>query len=453
MNDTSSGRRLAGWKEIANYLNTSVRTAQRWEQELGLPVHHAGSSKGYSVFAFLGELASWLKDPNRNAIATNERPQPAVSKELRIGTSTWRFPRIVVPAVITAVAAGAILAALRFGAVRPPKLGAITFSGDQMLAWSNGKVAWSYDFGQPTRHLPPEELGRKRKVWIRPMNGYGKGEVIVAAPLLQFETGALSTDAVYCFSARGKVLWRHAFTDRVHFGGEECGPRWEVHALVVTGGATNWSVWCTICSYPTSVAMVVKIDPSGNTTTYFVNYGHLGHLNELQVPGGPYLLAGGINNESDEGALAVLEETTPSGHSPQAEALSECEVCPAGQPYRYFLFPRSEVIRVTGPPYNGVMEVFVTKAQIQVMTQEGVTASSSSGLWARYDISETLVPQSVFFSDKYWFAHEKLSAEGKINHGPAACPERFKPITVREWSPDEGWKNIMLPPVQSGIPK
>jgi hypothetical protein len=69
-----------------------------------------------------------------------------------------------------------------------------------------------------------------------------------------------------------------------------------------------------------------------------------------------------------------------------------------------------------------------------------------------YNISEVLVPQSVFFSDYYWFAHEKLSAEGKIKHTLSACPERLKPITVREWSPDEGWKNIPLPPIGSRPP-
>ncbi len=447
MSDTSP-EKISGWKDIAKHLNTSVRTAQRWEQELGLPVHHAGSAKGYSVFAYSGELESWLKDPNRNAIAINHPTQPEESTELRPQTSKWRFPRIVAAAVIMVVAAGSFLVVLKFGVFRPPKVGAITFSGRQMLAWSNGKVVWSYDFGQPTRDVPPEELSRK--VHIMSSDGYDGGQVIVAPPLLQFEAGT-STDAVYCFSAAGKVLWRHVFTDTVHFGGEDCGPRWEVQALMVTRDGANSSVWCTMCSYLKSVAILVKIDPNGNTTKWFVNYGHLGRLNELRVPGGPYLLAGGMNNESDDGALAVLEETKPSGHSPQTGSLTDCDSCPQGQPYRYFLFPRSEVIRVTGPPYNAVVSLVVTDAQIQVMTEEGL-GYEPGGIWALYSISGALVPKSVFFSDYYWFAHENLSAEGKINHSLSACPERVKPIAVRAWTPNPGWKNIMLPPVEPRIP-
>jgi len=284
------------------------------------------------------------------------------------------------------------------------------------------------------------------------MNGDPEGGVLVAAPLMQFAAGNLSTDAVYCFTSAGKLLWQHAFTDKIRFGREDCGPRWEIQALMVTGNEAHCSAWCTICSYPTSVSILVRIDPNSHATRYFVNYGHLGHLNEVHTARGSYLLASGINNESDEGALAVLEEGEPSGHSPQGGALSECDSCPQGQPFRYFLFPRSELIRVTGPPYNAVMGVLVTNAQIQVMTIEGPGAPRT-GVWALYDISESLVPRSVFFSDNYRFTHERLNAEGKIKHTLADCPERLKPITVREWSPHGGWENILLPPVESGASK
>jgi hypothetical protein len=51
---------LQGWKEIAAELDRSVRTVQRWEQKLGLPVHKLGKGMGYPVFAFKDELHSWL---------------------------------------------------------------------------------------------------------------------------------------------------------------------------------------------------------------------------------------------------------------------------------------------------------------------------------------------------------------------------------------------------------
>jgi hypothetical protein len=51
--------RLDSWKSIAEYLERSPRTVQRWHTSHGLPVHHFGGSKG-SVFAYSHEIDTWL---------------------------------------------------------------------------------------------------------------------------------------------------------------------------------------------------------------------------------------------------------------------------------------------------------------------------------------------------------------------------------------------------------
>ena len=51
---------LSGWKEIANYLGKGVRTVQRYEWELGLPVRRpAGKPRG-SVVATKMEIDAWV---------------------------------------------------------------------------------------------------------------------------------------------------------------------------------------------------------------------------------------------------------------------------------------------------------------------------------------------------------------------------------------------------------
>ncbi len=51
--------RLDSWKSIADYLERSPRTVQRWHAYHALPVHHFGGCKG-SVFAYAEEIDRWL---------------------------------------------------------------------------------------------------------------------------------------------------------------------------------------------------------------------------------------------------------------------------------------------------------------------------------------------------------------------------------------------------------
>jgi hypothetical protein len=52
---------LNSWKEIAVYLGRGVRTVQRWEANLGLPVHRPNGHLRSAVVAFSSELDEWLR--------------------------------------------------------------------------------------------------------------------------------------------------------------------------------------------------------------------------------------------------------------------------------------------------------------------------------------------------------------------------------------------------------
>lgn len=52
---------LDSWKEIAAYLNRTVRTCQRWESELELPIYRLDGSPKANVFAYKEELDRWLE--------------------------------------------------------------------------------------------------------------------------------------------------------------------------------------------------------------------------------------------------------------------------------------------------------------------------------------------------------------------------------------------------------
>jgi hypothetical protein len=63
MPHTPSERRLGlltSWKEIANFLGKGVRTVQRWEATLGLPVIRPSDSRSGIVMAHPAELEAWV---------------------------------------------------------------------------------------------------------------------------------------------------------------------------------------------------------------------------------------------------------------------------------------------------------------------------------------------------------------------------------------------------------
>lgn len=80
-NESLDGQNLLlnSWKEIARYLGRGVRTVQRWEQNLGLPVHRPKGQDRSATLALRPELDEWLrKTPVRsrpNGHAGNGRIQ------------------------------------------------------------------------------------------------------------------------------------------------------------------------------------------------------------------------------------------------------------------------------------------------------------------------------------------------------------------------------------------
>src|SRR5580700_4134773 len=60
--DRPASDRLDSWKEIAAYLNKEVRTVQRWEKNLGLPVRRIAQGKQGTVFAYKLDLDAWWQE-------------------------------------------------------------------------------------------------------------------------------------------------------------------------------------------------------------------------------------------------------------------------------------------------------------------------------------------------------------------------------------------------------
>lgn len=66
---------FTSWKDIAQYLGKGVRTAQRWEQEEGLPVRRQNGDSGGRVLAFADEIDAWRRATTTQNSEERERLQ------------------------------------------------------------------------------------------------------------------------------------------------------------------------------------------------------------------------------------------------------------------------------------------------------------------------------------------------------------------------------------------
>jgi TolB-like protein len=106
-----SERRLESWGEIAAYLRREIRTVQRWERNLGLPVHRLRVGKLASVFAYPSELDKWFKEREQSIRNEKEEesganiapPQPEGKQEVPAPNDV--IPSTLAAPVVTAPAA------------------------------------------------------------------------------------------------------------------------------------------------------------------------------------------------------------------------------------------------------------------------------------------------------------------------------------------------------------
>src|SRR6188768_2512106 len=94
--------RLDSWKEIAGYLNRSVRTVTRWEREESLPVHRHLHSKSGSVYAYKAELDDWWK---KRGASVDTSDSAAPSSRFLGGRRLW----IVAGTLVVLLGLGAIV--------------------------------------------------------------------------------------------------------------------------------------------------------------------------------------------------------------------------------------------------------------------------------------------------------------------------------------------------------
>lgn len=353
------------------------------------------------------------------------------------------FPKIVWLMAITVICGLAVGGYLLWSRLYGGLLASAEFTGKALVARNQrGAVLWRHVFETPFRENP-EAL--RLRVTIADLGPDRERDLLVEVPLALGDQSVVN-DALYDFSAQGKVRWRYEFDGRPRFGGHEYAPPWQAASLMITWQGTVPSIWAVARETFWSASTLVKFDRDGQRLAQYINWGHIAVLRELHGASGSYILAGGISNQCNCAMLAVLKEDSPSGSSPPLEPDYRCENCPEGRPYRYLLFPKSELTLLAGHSYNNIRLIHVDDGHVWVGTSETDLDTSPPGTdWIKYELSDNFVPQSFTVSDHFWTSHRQMEVEGKIHHSVEECPERNGPIKAQMWSPERGWEWITVP--------
>ena len=400
MSVEGSGRLLTSWKEIADYLGVTVRTAQRWEAEQGLPVRRLGGDRA-RVAADCSELDAW-----RLRSTSKRRPW-----------NSLRFLRAYALVLTVAVVGyavketGSLIATLLS---RVPASFQI-FGEDLVVTDNTGREMW--------RHTTPEIAEssvytagfRTKGVWFGDLGPRQKANMLFTlVPQGQGHKGHL----LYCFSSRGSVQWQFNPGRTVREDAATFSPPFHIRVLrVFPSPKKDGTKWVAVTSvhhwfHPCQVAI---LDEAGRL---LYEYWHSGHLDAMETrdldgDGIEEILLAGVNQQDRQATLVVLEPCKLDG-KPLAQP-SEPVPIPTSDPKILVAaasFPRTS-LNYKLEEFNFAYEIGFTDGVVRVLVKEQIR-----GPWPYliYDLDRNLnlvrLETSVNLANRY----RELKALGVLDH-------------------------------------
>jgi hypothetical protein len=380
VNEFSKDNLLRSWKEIAAYLGCDIRTCHRWEGQRGMPVHRAeGSETKSPVFAYRDELDRWFHETFTSANHHHARAR---------GIPAW---------AVWAAAAGLVLvmaAGLAFHLWPRPKGQPADFAidGSYFVALDKQKrELWRKDTRVPD--LQTEDYYRKNLqimhkdgnilpvLYIGDIDKDGDSEVLFALRRQRDQTGE---GILYCWSRRGKQLWKFVAGRELKCGSQIFSPDYRIAGIYPrdTDGDGRLEVVVESFQAPEWPCQLALLDPgTGKMIGEFWNAGYLRELvfKDINGDGREELIVGGVNNEYRGGCLIVFDTRRIGGSSPQTGDFA-CEELRPGTMLYYVITPYVDVSRALGYRVEGLALVELTK-------NDWLHCSMANGMFWDFDFS------------------------------------------------------------------
>jgi hypothetical protein len=432
-----------------------------------MPVHHVPGGKRGAVFAFSSEIDEWLVHQNGAGLETGGQ-----DKDLQTNGVSHAFPgrtskilgrlrsifsrptsrRITLPILSLVLAAVATSVVLHSVHSQTLQVASVQYGVDTLQGKAaDGQTLWVHKYPQGLSTNYSGTSTEMPDFRISDFLGDGEKEVAAVVPL---RSGPNSSDLdwpqIDFFTGTGKLIWSYRPDRTFRFGDHELKAPWHIEDLLVTEEGGHRALWAVAAHHTWGNGFAVQLDPrAGKDALRFVNTGSLHRVSELKTKYGTYLLFGGFNNEWDGGSLAIMNEARPFAASPQTPSTRHyCNSCPPGMPDYYFVFPRSEINRISGVYENSVFDMLFSEGGIEVRKYErmGIGRENTIYLLSSEPPFDLI---SLRYDSDYDMTHRAWSAEGKLSHSLENCPERLHPQPVRLWTPAKGWSDVPVKPARA----
>jgi hypothetical protein len=464
-NDANPQGRLDGWKEISAYVGRGVRTAQRWERELGMPVHRLNTGPGDAIFALKDEIDTWLLTESRSSLApTTADGEPSNGDAGANGASGYGDSAGIRPAPqpgslqpppaadhlprsvwISVGAAGALAAFLLWRALGAAPAPVIPTPGEPSTVELVGRTMtvfgphheqlWSQHFEIPLTDFDSPFLWA-RGVAVGDLDGDGNNDVVIART-------APADAHVYAWSHDGHQRFVHTLDRPARFGEYECPPTWPTNVLIEAHPRFPRTLWVW-GQHPLYFPAVLQlVEATGKVRSEYWSNGYINTVASVELGGRQVTLVGGANNETGGASLAVFRGEV-SGSAPAANPNYRCTGCPPGGPDAFLVFPQSLMQAALGAiaTVQKLVPVGGDRFTVHVLVG-GPNWSERPMAVAYYTLDANLRLVDAELGSVADAVHQQYEAEKLVT---AATRFRGKAdlFPVRRWN-GTGWDSIMGP--------
>lgn len=415
---TGKRRKLDTWKEISDYLNRDIRTVQRWEARMGLPVHRLDSSPRSRVFSYTDEIDLWM-EKSLGSAPKKDNPEIRKKPSLRIVLAAFFIPALVV-GLIWIGNAGKNTTSSFSGPAD------FQLSGSKMTVLnSKGRPIWSHVFD--TDKLENEDhykvLFQEKKhfdysfylpcIMFKDLNGDGNLETLFA-----MQTTDHSLDhRLICFGPEGDILWDfniESTSEEVNDASSE-GYRISGFDAVDIDGNGTVEILVLANHFSNLSGRAVFLNGAGEKIGIYENSGHFKDYVMADIDGDSSneILLAGLNTDWGQPCLTVLDHTCLNGFSPPVN-FEEGETNESSSSGKYYiLLPIHSVCTICGA-HNGVKKILLSDNPNQMLTLSDLV---------EYTFNSHLELTDISFSHRFLLEYQGMKDDGMVNTDPSSLRE------------------------------